>query len=131
MSSHCIRFKHLKETEDYFDGKARLMSMIVQGSPKGRLNFSNCYGGQEFFLPIHLQKGMLTTSVLGLCKRLIPNLRSEFGDGKTASSAAVENDPANAQACTYFMYPTVCTAQQMHVRDTRDPKSERAESDKS
>jgi len=94
-----FRLRGLESAKSYFDGRARLSSIVITGQFKEELPVEDVMTGQEFCKPIKQPNAILAKAVTKFFKLLAPLLQLYVGKQ------------------TYFLSPMAQTVQVMHISD--------------
>ncbi|CAK9091110.1 Uncharacterized protein SCF082_LOCUS42929 [Durusdinium trenchii] len=95
-----FRMHTLEAAASYFEGKARLSSVVITGQFKEQLPFSEVQTGQEFCKPVRQPPSLITNAVVRFFRTLAPLLQVHVGQQ------------------TYFLSPMAQTVQTMHISDS-------------
>mmetsp|Transcript_40128 Transcript_40128/g.78107 ORF Transcript_40128/g.78107 Transcript_40128/m.78107 type:complete len:373 (+) Transcript_40128:105-1223(+) len=98
-------------TGEYFKGKNRKSSILVQGKFKKKLSFRTVYTGQEFCHPVKSPGYLVTKAALSLFKTLSPSMEANI---------VAENDKTMLPNATHFMSPLAGTASVIQITDEKN-----------
>ncbi|GBG28823.1 Hypothetical Protein FCC1311_050442 [Hondaea fermentalgiana] len=98
--SAMFRMRGLSTASDYFEGRARLSSIVVTGTFKQEVSFQDAMTGQEFCKPVKSPSSLLVKPLLSFFRLLAPLLQIHVGNQ------------------TYMLSPLAQTAQAIHVSDS-------------
>jgi len=101
-----------EETKEYFKGKRRLSSVLVQGKFKKKISFRDVLTGQEFCHPVKSPGYFITKAAFALFKTLSPSMEANI---------VAENEKEMIPNATHFMSPMAATASIINI--SKDEKS--------